>query len=65
MKFLSPEVALDLHKSTMRICMEYCVAWAAYCAPPAKVKGGVGILGFGGKFKVFLISGWGGGGVAL
>ena len=24
MKFLSPEVALYLHKSTIRLCMEYC-----------------------------------------
>ena len=24
MKFLSPEVALDLYKSTIRPCMEYC-----------------------------------------
>ena len=24
MKFLSPEVALCLYKSTMRLCMEYC-----------------------------------------
>ena len=29
MKFLSPEAALYLHKSTIRLCMEYCChAWA-------------------------------------
>ena len=29
MKFLSPEVALYLDKSTMRLCMEYCChVWA-------------------------------------
>ena len=29
MKFLSPEVALDLYKSTIRPCMEYCChLWA-------------------------------------
>ena len=29
MKFLSPEVSLYLHKSTIRPCMEYCChAWA-------------------------------------
>ena len=32
MKFLSPEVALDVYKSTIRPCMEYCFHhWA--CAP--------------------------------
>ena len=32
MKFLSPEVALYLYKSTIRPCMEYCChVWA--CAP--------------------------------
>ena len=29
MKFLSPEIALDLYKSTIRSCMEYCChVWA-------------------------------------
>ena len=28
MKFLSPEVALYLYKSTIHTCMEYCYVWA-------------------------------------
>ena len=32
MKFLSPEVALYLYKSTMRLCMKYCCHVKA-CAP--------------------------------
>ena len=32
MKFLSPEVALYLYKSTMRLCMEYC-CHVKTCAP--------------------------------
>ena len=33
MKFLSPEVALYLYKSTIRSCMEYCCcAWAGACS---------------------------------
>ena len=33
MKFISPEVALHLYKSTIRPCMEYCYFWACmeYC----------------------------------
>ena len=33
MKFLSPEVALYLYKSTVRLCMEYCChVWAGVCS---------------------------------
>ena len=47
MKFLTPEIALYLYKSTIQPCMEYCCyVWAGHSfLPPKKI-------GVGGVFEI-------------